>query len=197
MWGLDRLAAQATPVGAPPPRRDYSPAPRRPYPGGGPGPLPPRPGLPTRTSSLSLLNSPASSSTSLPSTARVANGAGRKRQGNGGAPPPDVPDPLQVLESILGGPPRKPVTAKWNAETAPTERPDEVVEQIDFGGLSLHEFAVADVADSRHSSSVHTYSAQSVEECMCFSILASVLECSCCLQTIVKRTNLRTSTSRY
>lgn len=197
MWGLDRLAAQATPSGTPPPRRDYSPAPRRPYPGGGPGPLPPRPGLPTRTSSLSLLNSPASSSASLPSTARIPNGAGRRRQGTGGPPPPDIPDPLQVLESILGGPPRKPVAAKGDSQTAAVDRPDEIVEEIDFGGLSLHEFATADAAGSRHSSSVHTYSAQSVEECMCSAALVVIYEYSFCLQMIVKRTNLRIFTSRY
>jgi hypothetical protein len=167
MWGLDRLSAHATPSGTPPPHRDsYSPAPRRPYPGGGPGALPPRPGLPTRTSSLSLLNSPASSSTaSLPSTARIPNGSARRRQGTGGPPPLDVPDPLQVLQSILGGPPRKPAIAKGFDAVEAAKRPDEVVEDIDFGGLSLHEFAAAETADTRHSSPVHTYSAQSVEEC--------------------------------
>lgn len=171
MWGLDRRSVHATPTGTPPPRCDtYSPAPRRPYGGPGPGPLPPRPGLPPRTSSLSLTGSLASSSTSsLPSTAQIPNGAGRRRVGPGGAPPPDVPHPLQVLEAILGGPPRKPTVAKEDDDTAVRRRPEEVVDEIDFGGLSLHDFVAADTPDARHSSPVHTYSAQSVEECTCFA----------------------------
>ncbi|KAF2010425.1 Sac2 family protein [Aaosphaeria arxii CBS 175.79] len=163
MWGLDRLSAASTPSGTPPPRRDsYSPAPRRAYTGSGPGPLPARPGLPTRTSSLSLANSPASSSTSLPSTVRPPNGSTRRRQGTVGAPP-NVPDPIQVLESIMGGPPRKPVT-RVDTPVEPAKKPDVVVVEIDFGGLSLKEFAAAETAEIRHSSPVHTYSAQSVEE---------------------------------
>ena len=168
MWGLDRRSTHATPTGTPPPRHDsYSPAPRRPYGGPGPGPLPPRPGLPPRTSSLSLLGSTASSSTSsLPSTARIPNG--RRRVEPGGAPPPDVPHPLHVLEAILGGPPRKPVAAKGDASKG-APRPEELVDEIDFGGLSLHDFVAADAPEARHSSPVHTYSAQSVEECTCSS----------------------------
>lgn len=168
MWGLDRLSAHSTPSGTPPPRRDsHSPAPRRPYLGAGPGPFPPRPGLPTRTSSLSIAGTPASSTASLPSTARIPNGSGRARPGAGGPPPPNVPDPLQVLESIVGGPPRNPVAAKGDVSVAVPKKPEEVVEKIDFGGLSLQEFAAAHAEDIRHTSPVHTYSAQSVEECMC------------------------------
>lgn len=165
MWGLDRFSAHSTPSGTPPPRRDsYSPAPRRPYPSG-PGPLPPRPGLNPRSSSLSLV-SPASSSTSLPASARIPNGAGRRRP-TGGAPP-NVPDPLHVLESIMGGPPRKPVNLKGEAAigTIPN-KPEEVVVDIDFGGLSLQDFAAEAAPEIRHSHPVHTYSSQSVEECMC------------------------------
>ncbi|KAF2193292.1 Sac2 family protein [Zopfia rhizophila CBS 207.26] len=163
MW-LDRFSAQSTPSGTPPPRgQSYSPAPRRPYQASGPGPLPPRPGLNPRSSSLSLI-SPASSSTSLPSTARLPNGSGLRRHGMGGAPP-NIPDPLQVLETILGGPPRKPSARKSEgiSEDAP-ERPEEVVEDVDFGGLSLQEFAPAAIPEIRQTSPVHTYSAQSVEE---------------------------------
>ncbi|KAF2736773.1 Sac2 family protein [Polyplosphaeria fusca] len=169
MWGLDRISANITPSGTPPPRRDsYSPAPRRPYAAPGPGPLPPRPGLTPRSSSLNVL-SPSSSTTSLPSTQRIPNGSGRRRQGPGGVPPPNVPDPIAVLGSILGGPPRRPVSLKGDATAqGPPKKPEVVVEEIDFGGLSLKEFAVADdAADGsqiRHSPHVHTYSAQSVEE---------------------------------
>ncbi|ORY10040.1 Sac2 family protein [Clohesyomyces aquaticus] len=165
MW-LDRFSAHSTPSGTPPPRgQSYSPAPRRPYQQAGPGPLPPRPGINPRSSSLSLV-SPASSSTSLPTTARLPNGAGRRRQGPGGAPP-NVPDPLKVLEAMLGGPPRKPPrTGHEDAEEAVPSKPEEVVTDVPFGGLSLLEFAAAepDSPELRPSSPVHTYSAQSVEE---------------------------------
>ncbi|KAF2279277.1 Vps52-domain-containing protein [Westerdykella ornata] len=164
MWGLDRLSAHTTPSGTPPRRDSYSPAPRRPYAGAGTGSLPSRPGLPTRTSSLSLLGTPASSTTSLPSTAHIANGSERRRPGKGTVPP-DVPDPLQVLESILGGPPRKSAVAKEKEVAASVGRPDELVEEVDFGGLSLREYAAPGTADARHSHSpVHTHSAQSLEE---------------------------------
>jgi hypothetical protein len=159
MWALDRLSAHSTPSGTPPPpRRDsYSPAPRRGY------PPPARPGLPTRTSSLSL-NTPATSSANLPSAARIPNGPGRRRPGTGGPVPPNVPDPLQVLEAILGGPPRKPAAGKGDS-AGDVSRPEELVEEIDFGGLSLQDFAAAEVDPIQPASPVHTYSTQSVEEC--------------------------------
>ncbi|KAF2122334.1 Sac2 family protein [Lophiotrema nucula] len=160
MWGLDRLSANSTPSGTPPPRRDsYSPAPRRPYPGAGPGPLPLRPGLTPRSSSLNIL-SPNSSSTSLPSTQRIPNGSRYRRQG---PTPVNVPEPVDVLESILGGPPRKSAVGKGDDVSQP-KKPEEVVEDVDFGGLSLQAFAAADEPQIRHSAPVHTYSAQSVEE---------------------------------
>ena len=145
MW-LDRFAAHSTPAGTPPPRgSSYSPAPRRSYPAPGPGPLPlpPRPGLNPTSSSLSLV-SPGSSSTSLPSTARLPNGSARRRQGAAGAPP-SGPDPLQVLEAVLGGPPRKPPLAKGEgAAGSVPKKPEDVVVHVDFGRLSLQAFAGTD-----------------------------------------------------
>lgn len=164
MW-LDRFSAQSTPSATPPPQgRSYSPAPRRPYLTPGPGPLPPRPGLNPRSSSLSLV-SPTSSTASLPTASRVPNGAGRRRQGNG-VPPANIPDPLKVLETILGGPPRKNVSGQEGVtKGVPAARPVELVGDIDFRGLSLQAFAEADSDATQRVSRVHTYSAQSVEEC--------------------------------
>ena len=163
MWGLDRITANSTPSGTPPMRSDsYSPAPRRPYPASGPGSLPPRPGLTPRSSSLNLL-SPGASTTSLSSTARIPNGARRQPSVRGRAPP-NVADPLRVLESILGGPPRRPIKREGDVGTIPA-KPDEVVQDIDFGGLSLHEFATAEAPRRRREDSVNTYREQSVEEC--------------------------------
>ncbi|KAJ4364656.1 Vacuolar protein sorting-associated protein 52 [Neocucurbitaria cava] len=162
MWGLDRLSAYSTPSGTPPPRRDsYSPAPRRGYPSAGPGSLPPRPGLNPRSSSLSLV-SPGSSTTSLPNTARPPNGAPRRRP-TGGAYY-NGPDPIQVLESILGGSPRRPIGAHGDTKGGIQQKPEVVVTDIDFGRLSLHDFVNEEVPEPRQQTSVHTYSAQSVEE---------------------------------
>lgn len=176
MWGLDRLSAYSTPSGTPPPRRDsYSPAPRRGYPAPASGPLPPRPGLVPRTSSLSLI-SPGASNTSLPSTARVPNGGPRRRP-TGGLH--HGPDPVQVLASIMGGVPRKPLAGAGEKAQAISKKPDVVVEEIDFGGLSLRDFAAAEAPrEHERSTIVHTYSAQSVEECMCSSLTSrSVAHC--------------------
>ncbi|KAF1913030.1 Sac2 family-domain-containing protein [Ampelomyces quisqualis] len=161
MWGLDRLSAYSTPSGTPPPRRDsYSPAPRRGYPPSGSGALPPRPGLVPQTSSLSPI-SPTASTASLPPSARPPNGGPRRRP-TGGAPHPG-PDPVQVLASIMGGLPRKPLTASGDKSEVVAEKPEVVLEEIDFGGLSLQDFAEAPQEDMRPTT-VHTHSAQSIEE---------------------------------
>ncbi|KAH8723639.1 Sac2 family-domain-containing protein [Phaeosphaeriaceae sp. PMI808] len=162
MWGLDRISAYSTPSGTPPPRCDsYSPAPRRGYPSGGPAPLPPRPGLVPRSSSLSLI-SPTYSNTSLPGAARAPNGGPRRRPTGGALH--HGPDPIQVLASIMGGLPRKPPASSGGMVPAIPQKPEEVEEDIDFGGLSLHEFAAEAPREQERSTSVHTYSAQSVEE---------------------------------
>lgn len=167
MWGLDRISGYSTPSGTPPPRLDsYSPAPRRGYPTLGPGPLPHRPGINPRSSSLSLI-SPNSSSTSLGNPSRAPNGALRRRPTGG--PYHNGPDPLQVLESIMGGPSRRPKTTNGDTSGG-VQKPKEVVEDIDFGGLSLQDFAAEEPVVRRQPTSVHTYSAQSVEECMCLCL---------------------------
>jgi hypothetical protein len=169
MWGLDRLSSYSTPSGTPPPRRDsYSPAPRRGPTARGPSPLPPRPGLVPRTTSLSLI-SPNASTTSLPANARAPNGGPRRRP-TGGLH--HGPDPVQVLASIMGGLPRKPLSGSGEKEQDIPQKPEVVVDEIDFGGLTLHDFAAQAPREQQQPTSVHTYSAQSVEECMCSSLVS-------------------------
>lgn len=80
-------------------------------------------------------------------------------------PPANIPDPLKVLETILGGPPRKTVSGQEDVtKGVPAARPVELVGDIDFRGLSLQAFAEADIDVTQRVSRVHTYSAQSVEE---------------------------------
>jgi hypothetical protein len=57
------------------------------------------------------------------------------------------------------------VDTRGDASTDMIQRPDEVVDDVDFGGLSLRDFAAADASGARQHSHVHAYSAQSVEEC--------------------------------
>jgi hypothetical protein len=163
MWGLDRLSSYSTPAGMPPPRRDsHSPAPRRGY----PAPAQPvRPGLNPRSSSLTPLISPNASTASLPLSAHMPNGGLRRRQ-TGGIPP-NVPDPIHVLESIMGGLPRNSSATNGEEVARISGKPDEVEEDIEFGELSLHDFVAVKTAERQQPTSVHTYSTQSVEECTC------------------------------
>lgn len=136
MW-LERFAGHSGPsTGASSPGRS-SPVPRRSI-QLGPSTLPRRPGLSPRTSSLSVA-SLYGSTESLPSAARVPNGSGLKHE-LAGSPAVDVPDPVEVLEGILG-----PLQREENANGThvASEKPTELLEEIDFDGLSLEEFARA------------------------------------------------------
>ena len=70
----------------------------------------------------------------------MPNGSGLKNE-LAGSPAVDVPDPVDVLESILGPLQQDEQT---NGTHAASERPTELLEDIDFNGLSLEEFARAD-----------------------------------------------------
>jgi vacuolar protein sorting-associated protein 52 len=56
-------------------------------------------------------------------------------------PPPNVPDPLSLLRSILGITTTPDVPENSNEEQGVTEKPQELKTHIDFGGLSLEDFA--------------------------------------------------------
>ena len=137
MW-LERFSAQSsqsTPSTTP--NRSYSPAPRRSI-QLGPSTLPRRPGLSPRTSSLSV-GSLGGSTDSLPATARLPNGSNLKNELSS-APTPDVPDPIDVLESILG-PVRKEASSHEDVSKGVSGTPPTLTEDIDFGVLSLEEYA--------------------------------------------------------
>jgi hypothetical protein len=137
MW-LDRFSVQSTPSGSPPPNnRNYSPAPARRS-----SHLAPSQrntlGLNASGSSVSLGLSSNASNTSLPTTSRLPNGSSLRQELH---PASNVPDSLDVLRSILG-----------IAEPARTEDPDGAndeshpslpsgMKDIDFGSLSLQEYA--------------------------------------------------------
>ena len=171
MW-LDRFSNQPTSNGSlpPPQTRSLSPAPKRqshlaPVP-------PPRPGYSPRSSSLSLNSKVNSSTTSLSATSRVPNGSALKRELT---PPPDVGDPLDVLQSIIGTTIRQHETHSSSDDELLGRKPQVLTPYVDFGGLSLQEFA-ENKEQLREPNLILRYqeSKQSVEECMyvCLTIRA-------------------------
>lgn len=130
MW-LDRLTAgAASPSGSLTPSRPYSPSPRK------SSHLAPtqRPGfgLAASRSSASLDLSANSSTVSLISPPRLANGSSLRIEQR---PPPDVQDPVKVLESILGNPEDGTDATAGRGKLSQTRAAD-----IEFGGLSLQDF---------------------------------------------------------
>lgn len=68
----------------------------------------------------------------------------------------EVPDPIRVLQSIFGAPPRKQTAENTDG------RPEELVEEVDFGSLSLEEFA----DEEKERNPVQPTAVQSIEQCM-------------------------------
>lgn len=135
---LDRFSgqsSQSTPAQTP---QRGSPAPRGSF-QLAPSTTPRRPGLSPRTSSLSVASFGGSFDV-LPAATRVPNGSNLKAELAGG-PAGDVADPVEVLRNILGTAERG-TTADQNEGQAKESRPPaSIVEDIDFGGQSLEEYA--------------------------------------------------------
>ena len=158
MW-LDRLSGHSTPAATPsaspppPANRAYSPAPRRPsY--LGPASAAQRPGFNPRSSSLSLNSN--DSTTSLLASSRRPNGSGLKQS----VTVPNAPDPLEVLENLLGSEGKGP---KEKDEVNGSAADDDFEYELDFEGLSLREVVARKEIDAEEE---HVYTTQSVEECM-------------------------------
>ena len=155
MW-LDRFSNHPTPGTSPPPSRSSFQAQRRPsHQVLG---VPPRPGFSPRSSSLSVAKLNAST-TSLNSPRLLPNGSGLRQEI---APPPDLSDPLAVLEEIVGK--TLDEGREFNghgADAGALGKPEEPVEDVDFGGKGLQDFLDEEdeVADDQFSSAI------SIEEC--------------------------------
>lgn len=162
MW-IDRLSGNSTPSGPPPPphKRSYSPAPRRPG-GLGPGVIS-RPPYGPRKSSLGL-NPKANVSTTSVNPSKLPNGSILKRQVS---PPEEFTDPLRALETVIGksliG---EAVQDGQQTDKGVSKRPLALVQDYDFGELSLQDFAhgVLSSAD-REEPDGRTSTAQTEEEC--------------------------------
>lgn len=154
MW-LDRLAGKDSTSGSPPPHnRSYSP--RRPS-QLGPGAVK-RPSFSPRSSSLQL-GSKHGASTNLISSSGGSNGSALKQQIT---PPADVTDPLEVLAKITGGSPTKDQIGNLESQEAVLHRrPSVLVEEVNFSGLSLFQFA----QELEETDNGYTSITEAVDEC--------------------------------
>lgn len=136
MW-LDRFASQQSngTSGSSSPSRPYSPAPRKSFQLGPSTSLPRRPTLPTRTTSLSVA-SLGGSTDSLTAAARVSQSADLRRDLANDSTG-EARDPEDVLEALLGAPKSKVDTEVFEDES----NVPELVETIDFNGLSLEDYS--------------------------------------------------------
>ncbi|PYI36484.1 Vps52-domain-containing protein [Aspergillus indologenus CBS 114.80] len=135
MW-LDRIAGHSTPSGPQVDSRSNSPLPpRRTSSRLSPNIQNNRPGSSRQTSSLSVLLTPSDSTTSLPATARGDRSP--LRQIAARSRPSDVADPLDVLNGILG---KQNADRDSSPDVDSDSKPAELVEDIDFQGLSLEDF---------------------------------------------------------
>ncbi|KAF2664010.1 Vps52-domain-containing protein [Microthyrium microscopicum] len=131
MWQERRPSTQS------PSPRTASPLPRRPTLNTGSQSA--RPGALPRSSSLSLVSSPSTSTTNLGLTLRHANGSTLRHELRA-EPSFNTPDPLQVLESILGG---KLANGQASDARGRELGDDELqdLDDINWEGLSLEQFA--------------------------------------------------------
>ncbi|KAJ5367646.1 hypothetical protein N7541_001587 [Penicillium brevicompactum] len=158
MW-RDRISGQTTPAGAN--SRNLSPLPRRSSSQLSPSPHS-RPGVTSRASSTSLLATPNESTTSLPGTARAANGSPLKQTSIQRPRPANVPDPLEVLNGIIG----KEAQIAKNVPTlsSDVEKPAQLVETIRFDGLSLEDFLEKEEPAPRRKTRHNDINAQTVQQ---------------------------------
>lgn len=155
MW-LDRLSSHSTPSASPPPsaNRSFSPASRRPS-HLAPTSAPQRPGFTPRSSSLSLVSN--DSTASLLASSRNPNGTGPKRP----AAVSSTPDPLEVLEKLLG--PKGKGLAPSSKAGDGVDTTEESGFELDFAGLSLQDFLEQETPESDLEA---VYNMQTIDECM-------------------------------
>ncbi|CAG7923664.1 unnamed protein product [Penicillium olsonii] len=158
MW-RDRISGQTTPAGAN--SRNLSPLPRRSSSQLSPSPYN-RPGVTSRTSSTSLLVTPNESTTSLPGTTRGASGSPLKQTSIQRPRPANVPDPLEVLNGIIG---KESQIAKDSPKLlSDLEKPAQLVETVRFDGLSLEDFLEKEEPTPRRKTRDNDINAQTVQQ---------------------------------
>lgn len=156
MW-LDRIsgAAHSAAASTPQPGRSFSPLPRRTSSNLSPYVTSQRAAgsTPPRGSTLSLVSN--DSTASLLSSSKRPNGSNLKQS----TTVDDGPEPLEVLEKLLGSKTsNKPTRGKGSS----TITEEDLVCQFDFAGKSLRELALSEDVDVVP---VEQYRPQTVEEC--------------------------------
>lgn len=158
MW-LDRFSNHSTPGGSPPPHnRSSSAAPKRPSQIGQAAPL--KPGFSPRTSSLNVAK--FNTSTASLNSPRIPNGSGLRQEI---VAAPDVSDPLDVLETIVGHGLQAHKSVNGVSGDINHTRPEVLVDDIDFKGLGLHEFLRSEGTEGADEEASEHYAAQTAEEC--------------------------------
>ncbi|KAI9850193.1 MAG: hypothetical protein M1838_006002 [Thelocarpon superellum] len=164
MW-LDRFSGHSPPSASPPRNRSYSPAPQRSVylsPSQAPA-QPRRPAFSPRSSSLSLAT-PASSSAL--DTTRPQHGSALRRSTTN--TPPNVPEPLDVLAGIVGdsrSKDRRPSHVDDGVSQSETlVIAAGLVEDVDFGGLSLVDFVNRDQGEAAKRRERPPQQAQTAED---------------------------------
>jgi vacuolar protein sorting-associated protein 52 len=161
---LDRFSGQSTPSGSPPPHsRSYSPTPKRPTHLGAPPALPSRPAYSPRSSSLSLGLSSNASTSSLPGGPRVPNGSAL-RQEISAAAPPNIVDPLAVLAEIIG---QRTQSSRPSGGGDGSGKPVQIIEEIEFGDLSLQDFVEKNENNSAEAGTVTIVGTIVGDDCTC------------------------------
>ena len=142
-------------------RRPYSPAPRRSA--QLPRDLLLRPAYDSRSSSLSQLSRENTSADS--DTKRTQNSTHTVLKPQI-APPTDIEDPLDVLHTIIGSVSGEGYVNSVTKTNGESRRPDKLVEDIDFHGASLEEFAgIRALSESDPDGPLDEHIIQSIEQC--------------------------------
>ncbi len=133
-------------------------------------------GLSGSKSSTPLDLSANTSTTSLTSLPRPANGSALRFEQR---PPPDVADPVNVLRAILGN-----AADEEGSNELPKPRRKPLVREIDFRGLSLQDFADRDIL-SKPCSNGYTVELSARENRQKYQDFhSSVLECDHVLKNV-------------
>ncbi|KIW63246.1 hypothetical protein PV04_10108 [Phialophora macrospora] len=179
MW-LDRLTAGAATPGAAresfTPSRPYSPAPRKNSQLAQSQRSLSGLGLSANRSSTSLDLSANTSTTSLVSAPKQPNGSALRFEQR---PPPDVPDPVNVLRALLG----KPVNGQ-HQDATPKVRDGRPAKDIDFEGLSLQEFADRETPQPPSATGYTLEPSARENRQKCQDFHNSVLECDQVLRNV-------------
>jgi hypothetical protein len=104
---------------------------------------------------------PHDSTASLPATARAANGSPLKQTSIQRPRPANVPDPLEVLNGIIGKDQLDKDVPHLSSEL---ERPAQLVEAIHFDGLSLEDFLEKEEPAPRRQTRDNDLNAQTVQQ---------------------------------